>query len=133
MRRREILGVLGCVAAWPLVARAQQMMPIVGSLAVGSHEGQEASVTAFQNGLNEAGYIVGRNVAIDFRVANNQLDKLPELAADFVSHGAILFWVIEKFCPEQRLAYLLKLLVVLVCLGAIVARVLPMLGYPSLL
>lgn len=47
--------------------------------------------------------------------------------------GAILFWVIEKFCPDQRLGYLLKLLVVLVCLGAIVVRVLPMLGYPSVL
>lgn len=47
--------------------------------------------------------------------------------------GAILFWVIDKFCPDQRLAKLLKLLVVLVCLGAIVARVLPMLGYPSVL
>ena len=47
--------------------------------------------------------------------------------------GAILFWVIDKFCPDHRLGYLLKLLVVLVCLGAIVARVLPMLGYPSLL
>jgi len=47
--------------------------------------------------------------------------------------GAILFWVIEKFCPDRRLGYLLKLLVVLVCLGAIVARVLPMLGYPSVL
>jgi hypothetical protein len=47
--------------------------------------------------------------------------------------GAILFWVIDKFCPEARLAQLLKLLVVLVCLGAIVARLLPLLGYPSLL
>ena len=47
--------------------------------------------------------------------------------------GAILFWVIEKFCPDRRLAYLLELLVVLVCLGAIVTRVLPMLGYPSVL
>lgn len=47
--------------------------------------------------------------------------------------GAILFWVIEKFCPDQRLGGLLKLLVVLVCLGAIVVRVLPMLGYPSIL
>ena len=47
--------------------------------------------------------------------------------------GAILFWVIEKFCPDARLAKLLKLLVILVCLAAIVARVLPMLGYPSLL
>lgn len=47
--------------------------------------------------------------------------------------GAILFWVIEKFCPDARLAKLLKLLVILVCLAAIVARVVPMLGYPSLL
>lgn len=47
--------------------------------------------------------------------------------------GAILFWVIDKFCPDARLAQLLKLLVVLVCLGAIVARVLPMLGSPSFL
>jgi small-conductance mechanosensitive channel len=45
--------------------------------------------------------------------------------------GAILFWVIDKFCPDARLAQLLKLLVVLVCLGAIVARLLPLLGYPS--
>ena len=47
--------------------------------------------------------------------------------------GAILFWIIDKFCPEARLAQLLKLLVVLVCLGSIVARMLPLLGYPSLL
>jgi uncharacterized membrane protein YqjE len=47
--------------------------------------------------------------------------------------GAILFWVIDKFCPDARLAQLLKLLVVLVCLGAIVARVLPLLGSPSFL
>lgn len=45
--------------------------------------------------------------------------------------GAILFWAIDKFCPDARLAQLLKLLVILVCLGAIVNRVLPMLGYPS--
>ncbi len=47
--------------------------------------------------------------------------------------GAILFWVIDRFCPDARLAKLLKLLVVLVCLGSIVSRLLPMLGYPSLL
>ena len=47
--------------------------------------------------------------------------------------GAILFWVIDRFCPDARLANLLKLLVVLVCLGSIVTRLLPMLGYPSLL
>jgi hypothetical protein len=47
--------------------------------------------------------------------------------------GAILFWVIDKFCPDAQLAQLLKLLVVLVCLGAIVARLLPLLGYPSFL
>lgn len=47
--------------------------------------------------------------------------------------GAILFWVIDKFCPDGRLAQLLKLLVVLLCLGSIVARLLPTLGYPALL
>jgi uncharacterized membrane protein YvlD (DUF360 family) len=47
--------------------------------------------------------------------------------------GAILFWVIDKFCPDARLGKLLKLLVVLVCLGAILARLLPILGYPSVL
>jgi uncharacterized membrane protein YvlD (DUF360 family) len=47
--------------------------------------------------------------------------------------GAILFWVIDKFCPDGRLAQLLKLLVVLVCLGSIVTRLLPLAGYPSLL
>jgi small-conductance mechanosensitive channel len=47
--------------------------------------------------------------------------------------GAILFWVIDRFCPDRRLAQLLKLLVVLVCLASIVSRLLPMLGYPSLL
>jgi len=47
--------------------------------------------------------------------------------------GAILFWVIDRFCPDARLANLLKLLVVLVCLGSIASRLLPMLGYPALL
>jgi uncharacterized membrane protein YvlD (DUF360 family) len=47
--------------------------------------------------------------------------------------GAILFWVIDKFCPDARLAQLLKLLVILVCLGSILNRLLPMLGYPSFL
>ena len=47
--------------------------------------------------------------------------------------GAILFWVIDRFCPDRRLAQLLKLLVVLVCLGSIVSRLLPMVGYPSVL
>jgi len=52
---------------------------------------------------------------------------------DYRFLGAILFWVIDKFCPDARLAQLLRLLVVLVCLGAIVARLLPLLGYPSFL
>ncbi len=47
--------------------------------------------------------------------------------------GAILFWAIDRFCPDARLAQLLKLLVILICLGSIVNRLLPLLGYPSLL
>jgi putative ABC transport system substrate-binding protein len=75
------------VAAWPLVARAQQALPIVGSLAVSAHQGQEPSIAAFMGGLRKAGYNPGRDVLLEFRDGNNQLDKLPELAADLVTRG----------------------------------------------
>ena len=97
MRRREFITVLGGAAAssaaWPLAARAQQpATPVVGSLAVTSHEGQEATTAAFREGLNRAGYVDGRNLVIDYREADNRLDKLPELAADLVSRGATVIF-----------------------------------------
>ena len=87
MRRREVLGVLGSVAAaWPLVARAQQpvAMPVIGYLGAESPAVFASRVRAFRQGLGEAGYVEGRNVAIEFRWAEGQHNRLPALAADLV-------------------------------------------------
>jgi putative tryptophan/tyrosine transport system substrate-binding protein len=87
--RREFVILLGggaAAAAWPIMARAQQApMPVVGFLHAGSLAVNGRSVAAFHEGLAEAGYGNGRNVAIEFRWANNQLNQLPTLVADLVS------------------------------------------------
>jgi putative ABC transport system substrate-binding protein len=86
MQRRQFITVLGGGAtAWPLTARAQQpAMPVVGYLYLGFPEPIAHIVAAFRKGLSETGYVEGRNVAIAFRFAHNELDRLPELAADLV-------------------------------------------------
>ena len=83
MKRREFITLLGGAAAWPLAARAQQaVMPVVGFVYPGVPELSTGIVAAFRKGLNEAGFIEGRNVTVEFRFAYNDNARLPELAAD---------------------------------------------------
>jgi ABC-type uncharacterized transport system substrate-binding protein len=85
LKRREFFSLLGASAAWPLVARAQQQpMPLIGYLSARSREDTSHLIAAFQRGLAETGYIEGQNVAIEYRFALGQYDRLPMMAAEFV-------------------------------------------------
>jgi putative ABC transport system substrate-binding protein len=92
MRRREFIAGLGSAAAWPVMAHAQAAIPVIGHLGALSADDNRNFTVAFLQGLKEAGYVDGQNVAVEYRWAENQYDRLPALAADLVRRRvAVIF------------------------------------------
>jgi putative tryptophan/tyrosine transport system substrate-binding protein len=100
MRRRELIAGLGVATIWPLAARAQQpAMPVVGVLVSGTAEGNAGSLALVRQGLSETGYVEGRNVAIEYRFADEQYDRLPALATDLVRRRVAVIYTTGSVLP----------------------------------
>ena len=101
MRRRDFITVLGGAATWPLGTRGQQPLPIVGYINSGSPGPIAPLVRAFHEGLSQAGYVEGRNVAVEYRWSEGRSDRLPELAADLVRRRVAVIVAIGGSGPAQ--------------------------------
>jgi len=101
MKRRDFI-IGGAAVAWPVMAQAQQpALPVVGFLHPASPDGNTDRLRAFREGLKEMGFVEGENVAIEYRWADNNLERLPELATDLV-HRRVA--VIATFGPPTAFA-----------------------------
>ena len=87
LRRREFIAALGGAVAWPLAARAQQAMPVVGFLGSESPDLFAERLRAFHQGLRETGFVEGRNVVFEYRWAEGEYGRFPTLLADLVSRS----------------------------------------------
>jgi putative ABC transport system substrate-binding protein len=104
MRRREFIAVVGGAATWPLAVHAQQLtMPVIGWLSSGSRDTDDAHrLPSFRPGLKETGYVEGRNVAIEYRQEDDQIERLPALAADLAGRQVSLILAAGR--PDAALA-----------------------------
>ena len=103
MRRREFITLLGGAVAWPVAARAQQPpLPVIGYLENRSHDAVVERLRAFRQGLKDTGHVEGANVAIEYRWAENQIDRLPALAAELVQRPVAV--LVASGGPQAPLA-----------------------------
>jgi putative ABC transport system substrate-binding protein len=87
MKRRDFVGLMGCAAAWPMLARAQSVRPVIGYMSIQPISDRPTYIEAFRAGLSSQGFVDGQNLTIEFRSANGNLDQLPKLAAGLVQDG----------------------------------------------
>ncbi len=91
MRRRAFITLLGgAAAAWPLAARAQQPMPVIGFLDSRSSDGMTSRLASFRQGLNEVGLVEGENVTVIYRWAEDRVDRLPEMASELAQQASVI-------------------------------------------
>jgi putative ABC transport system substrate-binding protein len=93
MKRREFITLVGGAAAWPVAARAQQAMPVIGFFRSTTLADSAYLVTAFRQGLKEAGFVEGQNVTVEYRFADNQKERVTGMAVDLAAN-------ITGVCPE---------------------------------
>jgi len=100
MRRRQFIAALGTAAAWPLAARAQPTMPVIGLVSLGSADAMAVYMAAFRKGLGETGYVDGQNVTVGYHYLEGQYDRLPALMADLVRRRVAVIVTPDAIAPS---------------------------------
>jgi len=100
VKRREFITLLSGAASFPLAARAQQSMPVIGFLDSGARAGMDGNLAAFHRGLAEMEFTEGRNLAVEYRWAEGQYGRLPALAAELI--GKPVAVIVATRAPRRR-------------------------------
>jgi putative ABC transport system substrate-binding protein len=106
VKRRTFIAGLGSAAAWPLVARAQQKMPVIGYLSGRSSESDMAMLVAVRRGLEEVGYVEGRNVAIEYRFADGRSDRVPALGMELTARRVDVIVAVGVTANDEPVRFL---------------------------